>query len=368
LKPLELNIVVIGLSITSSWGNGHATTYRCLLRGLAQRGHRILFLERDVPWYAKNRDLSHVPYANVKLYCGLDELRDTYRDAIRQADLVIIGSFVPDGAKISHWMLEEAKGVTAFYDIDTPVTLEKVEAGNCEYLTRELIPRYNLYLSFTGGPALAELERVYGARLARPLYCAVDPDDYFPEEKTPRWDLAFMGTYSVDRQASLHRLLISTAKQAPELKFAVAGSMYPADIEWPKNVNRIEHLAPGDHRHFYNSQTYALNLTRIQMIRAGYSPSVRIFEAAACGTPILSDFWPGLDEFFVPGKEILVVRSTDQVLRALQEIPEEQRRTIAEKARITTLAHHTGEIRSRQLEEYYLSALPRVARPLSLIS
>ena len=360
MKPLQLDIVVLGLSITSSWGNGHATTYRCLLRGLAQRGHRILFLERDVPWYSEMRDLLEVPYASVRLYTSLEELRDRYAAAIRHADLVIVGSFVPEGSTAGSWVIQEATGLTAFYDIDTPVTLEKLETGNCEYLTRELIPRYGLYLSFTGGPVLAELERVYGARLARPLYCAVDPDEYLPENQERRWDLAFMGTYSTDRQSSLQRLLIAAAKEAPEMRFAVAGSMYPQEIQWPNNVDRIEHLAPIGHRRFYNSQKYALNLTRVQMIRAGYSPSVRIFEAAACGTPILSDWWPGLDEFLIPGKEILVVRSNDQVLHALREVSEMQRQTIAEKARNATLMRHTGPIRAQQLEEYYLSALPRV--------
>ncbi len=358
MKPVPLDIVTLGLSITSSWGNGHATTYRCLLRGLDARGHRILFLERDTPWYAGNRDLVRAPYASIRLYESIEDLRDRFAQEIRHADLVMIGSFVPEGAEIAKWVLKEARGTTAFYDIDTPVTLEKLKAGECEYLTPELIPLYDLYLSFTGGPMLRQLETVFGAQMARPLYCAVDPDEYFPDtgDTDKQWSVAFMGTYSSDRQHSLERLLLATAQLTPELRFAVVGSMYPEEVSWPKNVDRIEHLSPGDHRKFYNSQKYALNLTRRQMILAGYSPSVRLFEAAACGTPIISDAWPGLEEFFIPGSEILVVNSTDQVLRTLREIGELQRRSIAERARMVALTRHTGAIRAEQLEGFFLEA------------
>jgi spore maturation protein CgeB len=166
-----------------------------------------------------------------------------------------------------------------------------------------------------------------------------------------------MGTYSEDRQPSLDRLLLETASQARDRKFAVAGSLYPAEIQWPENVERINHLSPAEHRDFYNSQEYTLNLTRRQMIRAGYSPSVRIFEAAACGTPIITDRWPGLGDFFIPGKEILVADSCEQVLSILRNLDELENRAIAERARAITLAHHTGANRAEQLEKYYEEAV-----------
>ena len=122
----NLDIVVLGLSITSAWGNGHAVTYRGLVRELVRRGHRVLFLERDVPWYAENRDLPHPPYGTTALYRDVDDLRARFGDAVRNADVVIVGSYVPDGIAVVQWVLERARGVRAFYDIDTPVTLAKL--------------------------------------------------------------------------------------------------------------------------------------------------------------------------------------------------------------------------------------------------
>jgi spore maturation protein CgeB len=157
------DIVILGLSVTSSWGNGHATTYRSLIRGLAARGHRILFLERDVPWYADNRDLPQSPEAEVRLYDNLSDLKDGYERQIAEAALVIVGSFVPEGIEVGEWVTSVARGVTGFYDIDTPVTIEKLESSSCEYLSSDLIPHYDLYLSFTGGPMLKRIEKDYGS-------------------------------------------------------------------------------------------------------------------------------------------------------------------------------------------------------------
>lgn len=350
MKPLAF--VFLGLSITSSWGNGHATTYRGLLKRLAQRGHRVLFLERDLWFYAANRDLPRPPYGRTELYHGLDDLRARFGGAVRDADLVIVGSYVPDGVAVGGWVTETARGKTAFYDIDTPVTLRKLERGDHEYLAPWLIPRFDLYLSFTGGPTLERLERRHGARRARPLYCAVDPDEYFPERTSPRWDLGYLGTYSEDRQPTLDRLLIEPARRWAEGRFAVAGPQYPAEIAWPANVVRTDHVPPGEHRGFYGAQRFTLNVTRRDMIEAGYSPSVRLFEAAACGVPVISDAWPGLDEFFEPGEEILVARSAEEVLCILRELPERERIAIGRRARKRVLARHTAAHRAEALERY----------------
>src|SRR5690606_36375565 len=150
----ELRIVFLGLSITSSWGNGHATNYRGLLRALRARGHDVLFLERDVPWYASSRDLPEPPFAEMRRYSSLEELRDTCSAQVRDADAVIVGSYVPEGARVGEWALQTARGPVLFYDIDTPITLAALERGECEYLAPELVSRYAAYLSFTGGPAL----------------------------------------------------------------------------------------------------------------------------------------------------------------------------------------------------------------------
>jgi spore maturation protein CgeB len=352
-----MKIVLLGLSITSSWGNGHATTYRGLVRELVRRGHEVVFLERDQPWYAENRDLPRPPFGETHLYTSLRELQSRFRRQVRAADLVMVGSFVPEGVAVGNWVMAEAGGLTAFYDIDTPVTLAKLADGDCPYMSPELIARYQLYLSFTGGPTLTRVETLYGAARARPLYCAVDPELYYPERGTARkWKLGYLGTYSEDRQPALERLLLAPARQNPALRMVVAGSLYPEAVPWPDNVERIAHLSPADHRAFYNAQTFTLNITRAEMIRAGYSPSVRLFEAAACGTPIVSDAWPGLETFFTPGEEILVADSTAEMLAILRHTPAATALALGRRARQRVLASHTAAHRAAELETLLIEA------------
>ena len=352
-----MKIVFLGLSITSSWGNGHATTYRGLVSELAKLGHDVLFLERDVPWYAENRDLPHPPYSRTELYSSLEELRDRFAADVREADLAVVGSYTPEGVAVGQWVVETTRGIPAFYDIDTPVTLSKLRRGDREYLAPELIPRYRLYLSFTGGPTLRLIERHYGSPMARALFCSVDPSLYYREHHAARWDMGYIGTYSIDRQDMLECLMLEPARRWSGGRFVVAGPLYPPEVVWPANVERIQHLAPRDHRAFYNSQRLTLNITRADMRAAGYSPSVRLFEAAACGTPILSDWWEGLDAVFAPGSEILVARSPEDSLRWQRETSPEALAAIGERARCRVLAGHTSAHRARQLECYAQEAL-----------
>lgn len=347
-----MKISIIGLSITSSWGNGHATTYRALVRELTRRGHEVVFFERDVDWYSGNRDLNpESSIAQIILYQSLEELR-SYLSVIESADAVIVGSYVPEGIDVSEWVIKVARGAVAFYDIDTPVTLAKMRAWDCDYLVPSLIPKFDMYLSFTGGKTLKLLESKYGSPCARPLYCSVDPGHYFPEMQQSRWDLGYLGTYSEDRQSGLWRLLVEPAREWDGGNFVVAGPQYPSDIAWPENVERIEHLPPDQHRRFYNSQRFTLNITRADMVAAGYSPSVRLFEAAACGVPIISDWWEGLDEIFSVGNEILIAHSTDEVLRILRNIPPEEAAMIGEAGRQRVLTEHTAAHRALELEGY----------------
>jgi spore maturation protein CgeB len=359
-----MKLVILGLSITSSWGNGHATTYRALIREFAKLGHKVVFLERDVPWYASQRDLAAFPSAEVILYADLEDLRITHDRLVREADAVIVGSYVPDGVAVCHWVLSTATGVTGFYDIDTPVTLAQLARGCADYLSPELIPRFDLYLSFAGGRSLDLLRHRYGAANPVALYCSVDPEHYFPEPvATPRWQLGYLGTYSTDRQPALEALLIDPARRWPNGRFVVAGPQYPAAIPWPLNVERIDHLAPADHRGFYNNQRFTLNVTRADMVVAGHSPSVRLFEAAACATPIISDQWDGLAELFVIGEEILVATNTGEALEILRTTSRSRAAEIGAAGRNRILAGHTAAHRAAELEHHIVHC---VARQLSL--
>ena len=347
-----LDIVIFGLSITSAWGNGHATTYRALARALERRGHRVHFYERDMPWYAEHRDLPRPTYCEAQLYSSIEDLERHFPDVVR-ADLVMLGSYVPEGRRVAEWLLPRASGLTAFYDIDTPVTVGKLASGTCDYLDPALIPRFDLYLSFAGGPILERLRDQFGARRATPFYCSVEPRDYFPVGgATKPYDLGYLGTYSADRQPALERLLLEPARRWSEGAFYVAGAQYPQTIPWPENVARIEHLVPAMHREFYNRQRFTLNITRADMLANGYSPSVRLFEAAACAVPIISDEWRGLADFFTPGREILVARSTRDVLAFLRDLDGGELLQIAARARQRVLEHHTADHRASELEAH----------------
>jgi spore maturation protein CgeB len=347
-----LRIVFIGLSITSSWGNGHATTYRGLVRELAKRGHSVLFLERDVPYYAQNRDLPAPPFGATRLYGSLDELRSSFTDDIAQADAVVVGSYVPDGIAVGQWVLETARGVRAFYDIDTPITLENLARGTQTYVSLEQIPRYDLYMSFTLGPVLDHLRTKLHAARVEPLCCSADEETYFPEPCAKHYDLGYLGTYSDDRQPALDELLLEPARRWNMGRFVIAGSQYPGSLVLPPNVERREHVAPPEHRSFYNAQEFTLNITRRAMREAGYSPSIRLFEAGACGVPIISDRWPGIEDFFVPGRELFVADSSADVLHLLRGTSDEERRAVAERGRARVLAEHTSGHRAEALEGY----------------
>lgn len=348
----SLHIVIIGLSYSSSWGNGHATTYRSLVKGLHSEDHRVDFMERDVPWYANNRDLESSPYCRLHFYKTTEELMETYTPLIEKADMVITGSYLDDGVTIGRWVTERAAGITAFYDIDTPVTVSKIENKDYEYIHPDLIPEYDLYLSFSGGSMLEYLEETYGARSARPLYCSVDPELYYPEPVEKRWRLGYLGTYSDDRQPSLEQLLLHTAEKMPDESFVVAGPQYPEEINWPDNIERIDHLPPDRHREFYNRQQFTLNITRSAMIDAGFSPSVRLFEAAACGTPVISDYWEGLETLFEPGEEIVIAESTGDAIRILEQYSDDMCQNMGRRARQKVLSAHSSRERARQLIGY----------------
>ena len=361
-----MKIVILGLSITSSWGNGHATTYRSLMRELVRRGHDVLFLERDQPWYAANRDMPHPPFGRTEIYESVPELKRRFAKPIGDSDCVVVGSFIPEGKAIGEWLTDAGSAVKAFYDIDTPITMEKIAHGDCDYLSADLIARYDLYLSFTGGPTLDLIEQEYGSPMARALFCSVDPDEYFPECRRKRWVMGYLGTFGEDRQRKLDSLLLAPATMLPSRQFVVAGPQYPKRIRWPANVHRITHLSPAKHRAFYNSQLFTLNVTRAAMVRAGFSPSVRMFEAASCGTPIISDDWPGLKTLFRSGEEILIAKDAREVLEILHETPERVACEMGLCARERVLREHTSAHRAREFEDFISAARRYRSSPAEL--
>ena len=349
-----MKIVICGLAITSSWGNGHATTYRALVRALDARGHKVVFFERDLEWYASNRDMPEPPFCRVHIYDGWEDVRPLLRRELSDAEVAIIGSYFPNGVAGADEILDSRAVVKAFYDIDTPITISKLQSGDEQYLRRDQIPGFDLYFSFTGGPMLREIESRFGARRAVPLYCSFDPTRYrlCEVDSKYRCDLSYMGTYAPDRQSQLNELLCEPARFLGDHKFIVAGPQYPAEIPWPKNVKRIMHLEPKFHPPFYCSSRFTLNLTRKQMIATGYSPSVRLFEAAGCGAAIISDRWDGLESFFIPEREILLANSRQDVVGFLKHLTDQQVHEIGRRAQERVLREHSADKRAIQFEEF----------------
>ena len=358
-----MKITIFGLTISSSWGNGHATPYRAILKALHRQGHNVTFFEKDVPYYAKHRDFDECGYCHLNLYSDWDSVRSVALECSADSDAVICASFCPDGIRIVDEILDLPRPVKVFYDLDTPVTLASLERGETAYLRAGQIREFDLYLSFTGGRTIDELVSRWGARMAFPLYGCVDTETHVRVDVPAEYccDFSYMGTYAADRQQKLETLFLEPARKLPASKFVLAGSLYPWQWQWPANVQRFEHVSPADHPALYSSSRLTLNITRSDMACWGYCPSGRFFEAAACGTPIITDWFEGLDHFFDCDRELLIGNTAEDVIAAIN-LPDSELATIAARARERTLREHTGERRAQEL----VSALEQAASRSSM--
>lgn len=345
-----MKLLVFGLSVTSSWGNGHATVYRGLLKQLHSLGADVTFVEKDVPWYAENRDLSTAGFARIRLYGDTGELEDLLEQELKWADVVMMGSYFPDGIVVADRLRRQRELPRLYYDIDSPITLSYFATERAApYLRVDQIPIFDAILSFTGGRAVLEMEKRWGARYVEAFFCALDPETHRRVEAESRFrcKLGYMGTYSSDRHAAWKSFFLRPAMRLPEKQFVLAGPQYP-HMELPPNLRHFQHLAPKDHPAFYSSCDLTLNLTRGPMVTYGYSPSVRLFEAAGCGTCIVSDRWEGLGEIFDMGREILVVDSENEMVGLLKSLNSEELLEIGERARGRALQDHTYAVRAQQ--------------------
>lgn len=347
-----MKLVIFGLTVSSSWGNGHATLWRGLLRALCRAGHRVVFYERDVPYYAEHRDLAELPAGGtLRLYRDWRATALAATHDLADADVAIVTSYCPDGAAAAELVLSSRAKTRIFYDLDTPVTLARLAMGEAvDYIPSRGLRDFDLTLSFTGGRALGELKVRLGARCVEPLYGWVDPDVHRPTSPMPQYraDLSYLGTYAADRQAALEQLFIEPARRYPEYRFVIGGAQYPAEFPWTSNIHFVRHLPPSEHAAFFSSSRFTLNVTRQSMAAMGACPSGRIFEAAACGAPLISDCWTGLDKFFAPGSEIVVAQDADDMAAALA-MPDQDRIAMARRARERTLEEHTAERRAMRL-------------------
>lgn len=348
-----MKITVFGLTISSSWGNGHATPYRAIFRALRGMGHEVHFFEKDVPYYRSHRDFDRCDYCSLTLYPDWPQVRRLALRTANESDVVIAASYVPEGRRICAEVLALDRPLRVFYDLDTPITLHGMKNGGVEYLHPSQLAGFDLVLSFTGGHVLHTLEENYSARMVRPLYGCVDPDVYMRVKPNAAFacDLSYMGTFAPDRQSKLNELFLEPARRQPGARFLLAGPLYPTDWLWPDNVQKLDHVGPGEHSRFYSSSRITLNITRREMARNGWCPSGRFFEAAACGTPVITDWWQGLESFFDLHRDIRVVSTAEEVADVLRQ-PDGQLAMLARHARERTLDSHTGTARAMQLLQY----------------
>jgi spore maturation protein CgeB len=346
-----MKLVIFGLAVSSSWGNGHAVLWRALIRALGVLGHYTVFFERDVPYYAQNRDVTVLEGGRLVLYREWNEIVPEAKRELAGADAGIVTSYCPDALAATELVLA-APTLHLFYDLDTPVTLSQLAAAQpVPYIGPEGLAPFDLVLSYTGGAALTALHRRLGAKQVAPLYGSVDPDRYRPAVfDGERAALSYLGTYAADRQAALEQLLVKTANRRPHDRFVIGGAQYPADFPWAGNIFFKRHVAENEHPRFYASAQLTLNVTRQAMAASGWCPSGRLFEAAACGTPIVSDWWEGLDAFFESGRQIIIVRTTEDVLAAL-DLSNAELAQIGASARERVLSRHTAAHRAAELEK-----------------
>jgi spore maturation protein CgeB len=347
-----MKLVIFGLTITSSWGNGHATLWRGLCKALAERGHRIVFFERDVSYYAGARDYQASAGTEVILYPDWEHVAPSAARVVLDADAVVVTSYCPDAIAATELALEKAHGAKVFYDLDTPVTLARLRRDlPVAYVGPEGLAGFDLVLSFTGGATLEELKMRLGARRVAALYGHVDPEVHAPAAPQPHYRaaLSYLGTYAADRQATLEQTFVAPARKRAHERFLIGGAQYPDDFPWSNNIFFVRHLPPSEHPAFFCSSRLTLNVTRPSMAENGWCPSGRLFEAAACQTAVLSDPWPGLDEFFTPGSEILLTDGVDDTLAAL-DLDDAEIARIGRAARERVLDQHTSAHRARELE------------------
>lgn len=342
-----MKLVIFGLTVSSSWGNGHATLWRGLCNAFARQGHDVTFFERDVSYYADSRDLIGQQSYEVILYPSWAEVNSRAMSAISESDIAVVTSYCPDALNACTRVLE-SKAAKVFYDLDTAVTLQNFcRHGAVDYIPAGGLADFDLVLSYVGGRALKELHELLGAKKVAPLYGSVDPEVHKPVAPSSHYcsDLSYLGTYAADRQNVLQALFLDPARRLPRRKFLVGGAQYPDDFPWNENVWFVEHVPPPEHPVFYSSSKATLNVTRGAMAAFGYCPSGRLFEAAACETPVISDSWEGLEEFFEPGREILVASSANDVVNGIG-LGDEELRRIGKAAREKVFSSHTADHRS----------------------
>lgn len=352
-EPMKMKLYVFGSSLVSAYWNGAATYYRGIFRALHALGHEIHFCEPDIFDRQANRDLVGDPeYVELQVYRTEGELVQLLAEAATSADMVVKCSGVGSrDRELEIWTAELSGPLRAFWDVDAAHTLSRIEADPGDHM-RRCTPMYDLIFTYGGGPPVVERYRALGARACHPIYNGLDPDVHHPVPYDPAsaCDLLFMGNRLPDREARVERFFFEVAERLPERTFILGGNGWEGK-PLPANVRWIGHVPTARHNVLNSSARLVLNIHREAMARNGYSPATRLFEAAGAGACNITDDWTGIDAFFEPGREVLVARTPDDVVRYVREITAEQAREIGRAARRRAIEDHSYSGRARQVDE-----------------
>jgi spore maturation protein CgeB len=353
-----VKIFVFGSSIVSSYWNGAATYYRGIYKQLYALGHQVTFAEPDAYGRQQKKDVGDFSYVKSLVYRTEDDL-PALLDSACSCDLVIkhsgVGVF---DALLESRVLECRSEATkvAFWDVDAPATLERVE-NNPKDPFRRLIPEYDFVFTYGGGPPVVEHYMALGAANCYPIYNGLDSETHHPVPAEPDWhcDLVFVGNRLPDREKRVEEFFLRAAELAPELQFILGGEGW-AGKPMPKNIRWIGHVGTGDHNRVNCSARIVLNINRDSMAGVGYSPPTRVFEAAGAGACLISDQWLGIETFFKPGREILVASNAQEVVDYLRTISDAEAKQIGHNMHERALRSHTYQLRAKQFDEIVADA------------
>ena len=358
-----MRIFVFGSSITSSYWNGAATYYRGIYKQLHLLGHQITFAEPDAYGRQQKRDSGDFSYVQSIVYKNADDIPALLAQAA-ECDLVIKHS----GVGVFDELLEEKvlqcrsnRTSVAFWDVDAPATLARVEK-NQEDAFRLLIPEYDFIFTYGGGPPVVDHYTRLGARNCHPVYNALDPETHHPvpPDHALACDLLFVGHRLPDRERRVEEFFFRAAGLAPELGFVLGGEGWESK-RMPANVRWIGHVGTGDHNRVNCSARMVLNINRDSMAGVGFSPPTRIFEAAGAGACLITDRWPGIETFFIPGKEILLAGSAEEIVEHLRNISDAEAREIGGNMLQRALRSHIYALRAQEFDAIVANAFAEQA-------
>uniref|UniRef100_Q022V2 Spore protein YkvP/CgeB glycosyl transferase-like domain-containing protein n=1 Tax=Solibacter usitatus (strain Ellin6076) TaxID=234267 RepID=Q022V2_SOLUE len=348
-----MRIAFFGSSLVSAFWNGAATYYRGVLRALANRGHEVTFYEPDAYQRQRHRDIEDPPWVRVVVYEATESGMSAALKAGAGADLIVKASGVgvfDEELEAAVASLKRPDNLVAFWDVDAPATLDRVQ-GNAEDPFAALIPQYDVVFTYGGGPPVVFAYEELGAQRCVPIYNGLDPDTHHPAERDARFtgDLGFLGNRLPDRERRVEEFFLRPAAGLPQMQFLLGGSGW-ADKPRSSNIRYLDHVYTRDHNAFNCTPLAVLNISRDSMARYGYSPATRVFEAAGAGACLITDAWEGIEQFLMPGVEILVARDGDEVADLLKGLTAERARAIGKAALRRVLAAHTYSNRAALVE------------------